>query len=72
MSKPVTMYECNVCGHKFNNEYLADDCEKSHYKPEKITKHNYSKASEYPEYVVIRLVREDGDFTNIAYYRDKN
>lgn len=68
MASKHVSYSCDLCGRRFKNFEEADECEKLHKIPEKISKPEYSsedRKNHYPLSILICF--KDG--TSARYYR---
>ena len=54
-----TLYVCDVCGEKYENEYDAKHCEQAHIQPKEVSAVVYPKHEQYPYKVKV-------DFGNIT------
>lgn len=72
MAKKEVKYICEVCGDKFLDEKVANQCEKNHYKAVEITGVSYElddRKKEFPSKINVKLVNGEGKEKIIAYTR---
>jgi hypothetical protein len=72
MAKKIVNYECEICGRKWAYECGADECEKSHFVPQKISSVKYDvteRKSEYPKSINVVLKNANGKEETVEFFR---
>lgn len=72
MARQEIKYVCEFCRAKYLKKEKAEQCERSHYQPEKIVRTNYDiqdDKKEYPITISVKLKNGEGSEKTITYSR---
>lgn len=72
MAKQEILYICEVCGTKYQELHIAEECENKHYKAIEITNVIYDKSEskkEFPLTINVKLKNGNGKEKVITYSR---